>query len=162
MNHIRRILRPAGLPGWWPASCWRPSPPRPPLSRRSCDRTRRGGSGTGHCRGICHPTPGLPQAPATAAPSPSSRSPGRRRAGLADRTHHGSRRSPRCRSHPVRTGAGSQAAPSVTTVEFHLGQILARPDLGSPTQIARAPAAPGIPALPPQPGPAGPRAARQH
>jgi DNA-binding NarL/FixJ family response regulator len=51
---------------------------------------------------------------------------------------------------------------SVKTVEFHLGQILARLDIDSRTQIARALAAPGTPAFPGPVPPAGPFAARQH
>ena len=49
---------------------------------------------------------------------------------------------------------------SVKTVEFHLGQILARLDLDSRTQIARALAACGTPALPSPP--TRPPDARQH
>ena len=49
MGRIRHIRRLAGVLAG-PAPCWRSPRPRHPLWRRSCDRTRLGGSNTGRCR----------------------------------------------------------------------------------------------------------------
>jgi hypothetical protein len=121
MNPIRAVRRSAGILAWLasvllasadaaPAALASPLRPDPPwwLTHRAC-------------RCTCHPSSGLLQALATAAPRSCSRCPGRRHAGLADHPHHGRRRCPRCRGHPARTGAGSQAAPDHSGQSGHRG-----------------------------------------